>query len=310
MTALRLLSLTVLTAFLACFGSPSLADLSADGLPANTKWYLHADLAALKAADSGKPLYDWLDGEVFVELHEEIGIDLGKEANAVTAFADQDLGTIVIVDGPVSRGTREKLLALAAADASLDLLKHGGKTYYHVSESKAPRTGHGSLDDLQESAYFTFDIKDKVVVASEESQIRAMLDSGGRLPGNHGHPGALFVLTADRSFVQAGVRTGELAGGGDWDSNILRNTEQLSILVSGRQDLLAVEARLVSREPQMARSLADIANGLLSLQALNPDLDPGIRDLLRNTRVEVKDKVLSVNLVLDAYRIVAMLNKG
>jgi hypothetical protein len=225
----------------------------------------------------------------------------------VTAFADAELGTIIIVEGPIAQESREKLLALAAADASLDMLKHGEKTYYHVSESGAPRTGHGSLDDLQESAYFSFDLKDKVVVASAESQIKAMLDSGGRLPGNHGHRGALFVLTADRSFVQAGVRTGEIDDDDDWDSNILRNTEQFSILVSGQQDLLAVEAQLVSREPDMARSLGDIANGLLSLQTLNSDLDPELRELLRSTRVKVDDKVLSVNLVLDANRIVAML---
>jgi hypothetical protein len=303
MTALRF----ALFSFLACLCSPSWAELSADSLPANTKWYLHADLEALRSAASGKPLYDWLDGEVFVEIHEEVGIDLGKEANAVTAFADAELGTIIIVDGPIAQETREKLLALAAADASLDMLKHDGKTYYHVSETGAPRTGHGSLDDLQESAYFTFDLKDKVVVASAESQIKAMLESGGRLPGNPGHRGALFVLTADRSFVQAGVRTGEIDDDDDWDSNILRNTEQFSILVSGQQDLLAVEAQLVSREPDMARSLGDIANGLLSLQTLNSDLDPELRELLRSTRVKVDDKVLSVNLVLDANRIVAML---
>jgi hypothetical protein len=303
MSALRF----ALLSFLACLCSPSFAELSADSLPANTKWYLHADLEALRSAASGKPLYDWLDGEVFVEIHEEVGIDLGKEANAVTAFADAELGTIIIVDGPIAQETREKLLALAAADASLDMLKHDGKTYYHVSETGAPRTGHGSLDDLQESAYFTFDLKDKVVVASAESQIKAMLESGGRLPGNHGHRGALFVLTADRSFVQAGVRTGEIDDDDDWDSNILRNTEQFSILVSGQQDLLAVEAQLVSREPDMARSLGDIANGLLSLQTLNSDLDPELRELLRSTRVKVDDKVLSVNLVLDANRIVAML---
>lgn len=298
----------MLLAVLACVGSPSLAELAPDSLPANTKWYLHADLEALRSAESGKPLYDWLDGEIFVEIHDEIGIDLNKEANAVTAFSDAELGTIVIVEGRIAQETREKLLALAAADASLDMLKYDGKVYYHATESGAPRTGNSSLDDLQESAYFSFDLEDKVVVASAESQMKALLDNGGRLPGNHGHRGALFVLTADRSFVQAGVRTGETDDSDDWDSNILRNTEQLSILVSGRDKLLAVEAQLVSREPEMARSLADIANGLLSLQTLNSELDPELRELLRSTRVKVEDKVLSVNVVLDANRIVAMLD--
>lgn len=296
-----------LIAIFAGLGGLCHAQIGADNLPPDTKWYVHADLKALRTASSAKPLYDWLDGEVFVEVHAELGIDL-KEAEAITAFADSNLGTIVVVDGPIAEDTRDKLLALAAADATLNQFEYGGKSYYHASESGNHKTGNESLDDLQDSAWFTFDVKNKVIVTSDENQLKALLDSGGRLPGNHGRNGELFVLTADHNFVQAGALTNALDDDDDWDSNILRNTEQVALLVSGRDDLLAVEAQLVSREPQMAKSLGSIANGLLSLQALSSDLDPDLRNLLSNTRVEVKDKVLSVNLVIDAKQVVAMLN--
>lgn len=293
----------------ACASAVCHAQITADALPAETKWYLRADLEALRTARSGKAIHEWLDGEVFVEIRDELGIDLSKEADSVTAFADANLGTIVVVEGRLAQQTREKLLAVAAADASLDMLSHGKQTYYHVSETGTPRTGHDSLDDLQESAFFTFDVKDKLIVTSNEGQMKTLLDNGGRLPGNHGHPGAIFVLTADRSFVQAGIRTDELIEEGGWDSNILQNTQQLALLISGHDELLSVEAQLVSREPQMAKSLADIANGLLSLQALNTELEPDLRDLLRTTRINVKDNVLSVNVVIDPNRVVAMLDE-
>lgn len=300
------LALLILTTALA---GPAVAQVTPSNLPSDTIWYLHADLKQLRTAGSGKPLYDWVNAEVFVELNDNLGIDLNKEANTVTAFSDAKLGTVVVVDGAIATGTREKLLAFAAVKAKLDMKSYDGRSYYHVSESGTPTTGNHSLDDLQESAYFSFDVKDKLIVASNENQLKTLLDSDGRLRGNHTHPGALFVLTADRSFVQAGMRTDALADDGDnWESNILRNTEQVAILVSGREELLAVEAQLVSREAGMARSLGDIANGLLSLQALNSELDPWLRDLLRTTRIDVKNNVLSINVAIDANQIVTMLN--
>ena len=305
MQASRLALLFIVTAL----AGPAVAQVTPSNLPADTIWYLHADLKQLRTAASGKPLYDWVNAEVFVELYENVGVDLNKEADTVTAFSDAKLGTVVVVDGPIATGTREKLLAVAAVKAKLDMKSYAGRTYYHVSESGTPTTGNHSLDDLQESAYFSFDVKDKLIVASDENQLKTLLDSDGRLRGNHNHPGALFVLSADRSFVQAGMRTDAHAGDGDnWKSNIVRNTEQVAILVSGREELLAVEAQLVSREAGMARSLGDIANGLLSLQALNSELEPWLRDLLRTTRINVKDKILSINVAIDANQIVTMLN--
>jgi hypothetical protein len=138
----------------------------------------------------------------------------------------------------------------------------------------------------------------------------ALLDSDGRIAGNQSHPGALLVLTADRSFVQAGVRTAAFADEDDrgWDSNILRNTELVALLVSDSGGHIAVEAQLVSREPAMAQSLGGIINGLISLQALDQDMDPQILSLIQNTKIIVKDKILSINAVLDPEMIVDLLN--
>ena len=282
------------------------------GLPGDTVWYLHADLDELRSTGSGKHIYKWLEDEVFTDIRDDLGIDLGEEANSLTAFSDESSGTVVVIDGPISKKTSDKLLALAAADAKLDTLQHDGKTYYHAERTGSRSHDERSFDDLEKSAWFSFDVKDKLIVASDQDRLLALLESSGRLAGNQSHPGSLLVLTADKNYLQAGARTAAFMddddhGDNGWDSNILRNTELVALLVSDRNGLLAVEAQLVSHEPTMAESLGGIINGLISLQALNPDLDAEIKTLISNTRVEVKDKILSINAVIDPEMVVGML---
>lgn len=282
--------------------APSRADVDASNLPGDAVWYFHADLQQMRSVTSGSHLYEWLDGEVFVDINEDIGIDLNEEVNSVTAFSDDALGTVIVVEGPITDTTRDKILALAAADSKLDTESYNGKTYYHVGRDREDDSGdrNRSFDDLEDSAYFSFELEDKVIVASDRRQIESLLDSGGRIAGSGSHDGSLFVLTADKEFVQAGMKTAALADDDeDWDSNILRNTERAALLVSDRNGLIAVEAQLVSREPSIAQSLGAIINGLISLQAFNSDLDPEIRSLVENTTVDIEGNVLSINTVFD-----------
>jgi hypothetical protein len=292
------------------FSLPAAAQVAPAGLPGEAIWYLHADLQELRDASSGRHLYQWLEREVFDDILEDLGIDLSKEASRVTAFADASLGTVIVVDGAITETTRDKLLALASMDSKLDTLKHGRSTYYHAERKEGRSHDNRSFDDLEKDAYFSFDVKNKLIVASDPDQMKALLESGGRIPGSQSHPGTLLVLTADKSFVQAGVRTAAFADDNDrgFDSNILRNTELVALLVSDRNGLIAVEAQLVSHEPTMAQSLGGIINGLISLQALNSDLDPDILALMRSTKIDVKDKILSINAVINPEMIVKLLD--
>ena len=297
---------------IAAFALPpvAVAQVTPATLPGDTVWYLHADLEELRDASSGKHIYQWLEDEVFSDIREDLDIDLGKETSSITAFSDASLGTVIVVDGEIADSTRDKLLALAASDSKLQTLEHDGRTYYHAERKEGRPHTNRSLDDLDESAYFSFDVKDKLLVTSDSNQMMALLERGGRMAGNQDHRGALLVLTADNSFLQAGARTAKFVDEDEesWNSNILRNTELVALLVSDRDGLIAVEAQLVSHEPTMAQSLAGIINGLISLQSLNPDLNPEVLSLIRNTRVDVKDKILSINAVINPQMVVDLLN--
>ena len=302
MLALRL----IFSVLLFCVPLTAASGVTVTDFPGNTLWYAHADLKQMRSADSGKDLYNWLDGEVFTEIHEEIGIDVSKETDRITAFADSEHGSVIIVEGPVSKESQDKVLALAAVETELNLLKSGGKSYYQFGD--ADEEDGTDLDALEDGGYFSFAIKNKVIVTSTEEQMKTLLGSNGKLPGMGNHANALFVLTADKSLVQAGLRTDELADDDDdWDSNILRNTKQAALLIADSDGQIVIEAQLVSSEPEMAQSLGGIINGLIALQAFNDDLDPEILSLIQNTKVEVKDSTLSINTVIDPAVVVTIL---
>jgi hypothetical protein len=297
-----------LTFGLLLFCTPLMAycGVTVDDFPGSAIWYAHADLRQMRSSSAGRDLYAWLNSEVFIEIHDDIGIDIGKETDRITAFADGERGAVIIVEGPVSKESRDRILALAAGKARLDLRSSAGKRYYQIGDGQ---TTANDVESLEDGGYFSFDVKDKVIVTSSEEQMKTLLESNGRMAGMESHPNALFVLTADKSLVQPGLRADEIAGGdNDWDSNILRNTEQVALLVADNDGLLAFEAQLVAREPGMAESIGGIINGLISLQAFKSDLDPEIATLLRNTKVNVTDKTLSIKSVFDPSIIKSILD--
>jgi hypothetical protein len=295
------------------------AGVSSADLPGNLVWYMHADLEQMRATESGGPLYEWFDDEVIVEVNNEIGIDLSTEVDSVTAFSDRMDGTVIIVEGPLTKKSQDKLLALAMLESTVNRLESGGKEYYHIiddghddddDEDRERHSGKHPLDDFDGSAYFSFSIANKAIIASNENHMQELLKSGGKVSGSQSHDGSMFVLTADRSFVQAGLRPDGMADGddGDWESNIVRNTEQAALLISDSAGQIAVEAQIVSTDPAMAASIGSIVSGLISLQAFNSELDANLKSLIQNTKVKVKDNVLSVSTVIDPDLIVSVLD--
>lgn len=294
----------------------ALAGLAAADLPDGIQWYVHADLKQMRESASGRELYKWMDAEVFMEIHDEIGIDINKETDRLTAFSSAGQGTIIVIEGGISKESQDKVLALATLQSKLDTREHKGKTYYHVrdynGQGRTQRHQHDNevqFNDFDDQAFFSFAIRNKLIVASSDAEIQAMLDNGGKVTGSGGHRGAMFVLTADKAFLQAGLKTDDMADeDGGWESNIIRNTEQVALLISESKDLIAIEAQLVSADPRMAESIGGIVNGLISLQAFNSELDPDIRTLIQNTKIQVTEKVLSISTIIEPKRILQVLD--
>ena len=309
MSKIRLALIGLMTAFpLAAH-----ADITVGDLPGDTVWYLHADLDAMRGSDGGSRVYRWLEDELFLEINEEIGIDLNAEVHSVTAFAAADNGTVIVVDGPLSRDTQDKIMALAASQGPVDPRDHKSKVYYFFGDDDDEgNNGDDPLKDLEDSSYVSFAVKGKAIITANENQMRALLDNDGRITGMGSHSGALLVLSANKSLVQAGMNAEGMVDeddDDDWESNIMRNTEQAAMLVADESGMLAIEAQLISTDPKMAEAIGGIVNGLIGLQAFNADLSPELRDFIRNTRVDVRDRTLSISTVLDPDVVVSVLDE-
>ena len=301
----------VAAALVVCLSPAAIAGVSVGDFPANSSWYFHVDFKEMRNGGAGRDLHDWLDREVFDDLRDELGIDLGKEADRMTAYSANDNDVVFVMEGSIKQESRDKITALAASADTFETLTHKGKTFYFVNGEAETESGNAEID-LDEGAYFSFAVKDKFIAASTEEQLRELLDNRGRITGSKSHNGALFVLTAERSLVQAGVNTDELAdrddGDGDWDSNFLQNARQVALLIADAGGKIAVEARMEALDSEKAEALASIARGLIALQAFSDDIEPHVRELLINTKVDVSDTVLELKLALDPKTLVATLD--
>ena len=288
-----------------------LAAVGPKDLPDASKWYFHADFEEMRSSEAGRHLYAWLQDEVFEEIREDTGIDLEKETDQITAFATAGENVVVVIEGNISQESRDKMLAVAAASGSLDKLGSGKKTYYFVGEND-DHDGHSNIDieleSFDDGAYFSFAVKNKIIVAATEADIELMLANNGKHPGATNASGALFVLSAERSLMQAGIKAGDLGEDLDWDSNILKNTKQAAIIVADEKGKIAIKAQLVTTEKEMADSLASIVRGLISLQVFNDELDPEIASLLQNTSVNTDGNSLTIKIDLDPETVMAVID--
>lgn len=290
----------------------TLAGVSAVDLPNTSKWYFHADFEQMRSTEAGKHLYGWLQEEVFEEIREDVGFDFDKEADRFTAFSTPNEGIVVLIEGDISQKTEDMVLAMGAASGALDKLESGGKTYYHIKDDGEAGDSDSKInidfDSFDHGAYFSFALQNMIVVTSTLDEMDSLLANGGKIARVDNAGEALFVLSAERSLVQAGVKAGDLGEELGWDSNILSNTMEAALLIADEAGKFAIEAKLVTKESDMANSLASIIRGLISLQAFNDDLDPEIVDFLQNTSVSVKDNTLTLKILLDPEVVIEAIN--
>ena len=299
----------ILFFFFIALPSTLLAGMGPGDLPDASKWYFHVDFKEMRSSEAGRHLYGWLQEEVLDDVREDVGVDLDKEADFLTAFATAEEGPVVVIEGRISQETKDKLLAMGAAAGGLNQLESGGRAFYHVEGDNGDDDGdnvHIELDSFDDGAYFSFAIKNKILVTATKERMQSLLADKGKFSGGKkGGDGALFVLSAERDLVQAGARADGLGDNVNWDSNILRNTEQAALLIADKAGKIAVEAQLVTTEKAMADSLASIVRGLISLQVFNDDMDPEVAEFLQNTSVDVEDNTLRISVALDPEVVVA-----
>ena len=296
---------------------PVMATADAEGVPDSAVWYFHIDLEQMRADGPGQGVYAWLQDEALSEIKAEAGVDVDKELDSLTAFSLEGDGPVILFEGDISQETKDKVMTFVAAGGDLSPLKSSGKSYYHFAgtEGDEPLTYSDGdieidLESLEDEAWVSLDLKNKILVTRSEKQMQAMLANNGKIAGRGSHNGALLVLTAEKTLLQAGMNSAAVGDGdSDWDSNILRNTEQVAFLMAAAADKLALEARLITAEPEMAESLASVVRGLVSLMAFSDEMDAEAVAVLQGTKVEAKGNSLSISLAIAPELVVQTLSE-
>jgi hypothetical protein len=297
--------------------APGLAAAKTEDIPGSAVWYFHIDLAQMRDEGPGQSVYSWLQDEAFSEVKEDSGVDLDKELDSLTAFSLDGEGPVVLFEGKISQETKDKIMTFVATGGDLEPKKASGKTYFHFEGTEDGETMDYSdsnveiqLESLEDEAWISLALKNKVLITGSEEQMRAMLAKNGKIAGSGSHNGALLVLTAEKTMLQAGMNSASLGddGDSDWDSNILRNTEQVAFLMAATANKLALEAKLITSEPEMAESLASVVRGLISLMAFSDEMDAEVIAMLQGTKVEANGNSLSISLAVDPDLLVKTLS--
>lgn len=299
---------------------PALAAADASDVPGSATWYFHVDFERMKTEEAGIGLYNWLRDEAFEKAKEEVGIDLDKELDRLTAYSLAGQGPVILFEGSISQDTKDKLMTLIAADGDIEPFQSSGKMYYQFGDNVSDDEHGGrvsfkkddidiNIDALEEEAWISMGLKNKVLITASEDQMQELLANDGKIAGSRSHNGALVVLTAEKTLMQAGLNSGALSEDDDsgWDSNILRNTKQVAFMIAAVADKLAIEAKLVTTEPDVAASLASVVRGLISLSAFNDDMDEDMALMLQNTKVKSEGNDLSISLSIASDLFVAAL---
>ena len=286
------------------------AGIEPGDLPADSTWYLHIDFAQMRDSEAGNGIYEWLDEEVNAEIVDEIGINLYGETDTLTAYS-AGTGFVMVMEGGYSQDTRDKLLALAATAEEFDMIQSRDGNYYYVAGELEGHDPDIEIDGMDDPGYMSFAIDNKIIMTGTEEQMQELLDNRGRITGQGSHEDALFVLTAERSFVQAGVDAEGMEVDGDgFDSNIAQNTREVAVMIAEMAGKIAVEAQIVTTEAEVADSMASIVRGLIALQIFSEDMDPEVAEVLRNTRVDVDGNNLKISVALSPEAIMAALDEA
>ena len=281
----RLLAILILTVL--AVPALGVAAVMPDELPGSTRWYLHADLVEMRGSEVGRKLYGWLDKELFADLRNDLGVDLGAETDRVTVFSQSEDNAVLAIRGRFSDQTREKVLALAQREAQVDEHEADGSRYYQL----------GQMDEADFDGYFTFAIDGLLLFTSEAATMEKLLADGGRVEERAAADGTLFVLTADR-MMQGGIRP-QAGTGGSWESRILEHTREATFFVADRDGLAAIEAKIVASDPGMALAVGGIVGGLIGLQAVAAEEEPALAELLSKTKVTVNEGTVGISALVE-----------
>ncbi len=291
----------------ALLASNAAAELAREDLPPDVQWYAHADFKEMEGSVTGKYILDFLEKEVFSELREETGIDARRDLTAVTVFGGQlrSDGAVVLF-GKISDKNRTKIQALMELYGDYERDAQKGVEIFSLRKRDAgPRTSESDSDEMfleSRTTHIAFGKHAQTLITQSRAQLDAFVAAGGRVTRGKQpeQAGSLLILKADRGLVKAGMNSGAaIAGGQDWSSNVLRHMQQVALVLADQSGKAAIDLQLVTNKPELAESIRNILQGLISIKSLDRDEDPHVQALLNSIKLDLVGSTIRATMLLD-----------
>ncbi|MFK8051570.1 MAG: hypothetical protein AB8F65_01250 [Woeseiaceae bacterium] len=281
--------------------APGYSEISKTELPADSHWYLHVDLDAMRTSGSGRQLYQWVNEEIFDDVRDDTGFDPDTEVSDITLYSAGTDHATLVVRGDLRQASQDKLIAVLAAKSEFEVEKQGRFNFYRIKDIDIE---NDELQIDQDELFVSFDRKNTWIFSTQMNSLLSVLSGKQAMAKQDGD--ALLVLSAKKPSVQAGV---DSEGFGErFSSGVLRNARQLAFRLSDDSGNADIELRITARDAQTSNALASIVRGLIGLQALSSDVDNEIGPLLNALKVESDAEGLSLRLNIAPESIVEILN--
>jgi hypothetical protein len=282
---------SVLVLILGALRSAAAAPLNVAELPAATKWLVHIDLDALRAATIfGKIQSQGLDkaGPMAMHLarfHQMWNLDARKDLRSVTLFGAQlerHTGAVVL------RGKFDRPFLVAKAQKWPDYqVSRAGRFELHTWTMR-----RGSRHEHQmAAAFFTPEV---LVVGFGSEQVKAVLATlEHKAPGLSSGAGAVSEpVAAGTVFVMRGA--GAIGASLPCQSPLLQQSEAVNLALGEEKGQAFFAAYLTAKNDEVAQQMKTVVEGMCASAALKHDDDQQTLRLIRAVRIAASGKTLRV----------------
>lgn len=258
----------------------------------DSAYYIQVNFAAMRDTENGRRLLEWVDDEIFEEIADELGADvrddLAQNFDGISIFGtgpDQD--PVILTHGYLTESMHDLMrghLDSADADDVTRATRHG-QDYYTFAGGDIDLDFLDIDTDSGDTVYFSIGNlgQGMSMMTTNEAIFDEFLANGATW--NSTMTNDLIVIQANRALVQGGLNTDhDVFEHGPWESKFFQNVEQVGLAITDAGDGFNVRAEAVSRTPEMAEALGNIARGLLSFKAM-ADIDDEDLGWLNNLQV-------------------------
>jgi len=283
----------------------------------NAGWYLHVDVQSLKSGALAKIIeakrakdqqHDKKDVDKFLNI--ALGREFKNQIQQVTVYGDQaGYGDFtVIAQGPFTRDAKKAFFENIKLGNNSNNSKFKGTTiqewiFEGFKSDEKDSDGDSKIsisvnqEDKKPMRLYSAEIDSKtIIVSKDQDEVKAWL-KGTYSKKDLSREGVFSVVVhLDRAIAHGGLNFGEGIGDIDlgFDSKMMQKLTQFSFSLSQDDSDALIEIGLVATDEKVAIQLKNIANGLISLQAMAGDVDDDVQAIVKNLSIDVD----GVNLLL------------